>query len=213
MFLHMPNQYHYTSNGVSYSIDTSKKTVYQIGFSNHQQLERTKANGRMSCKKHNYDKCFEDLQYRRMVEVSIDNCTAPWYEKSMVLDARLFVIQPLIFTSFRANDNSNICTKAKDVNATVWVSQDMLQSIRQYCPSPCYTMQVSASGDNVVQAKAGKPQLILYFQTRIQMGDENYLYPALSLFAEVGGFMGLILGYSILNMAEFVVSTFDKYML
>ena len=74
-------------------------------------------------------------------------------------------------------------------------------------------MQVSASGDNVVQAKAGKPQLILYFQTRIQMGDENYLYPALSLFAEVGGFMGLILGYSILNMAEFVVSTFEKYML
>ena len=94
MFLHMPNQYHYTSNGVSYSIDTSKKTVYQIGFSNHQQLERTKANGRMSCRKHNYDKCFEDLQYLRMVEVSIDNCTAPWYEKSMVLDAHLFVIQP-----------------------------------------------------------------------------------------------------------------------
>ena len=108
MFLHMPNQYHYTSNSVSYSIDTSKKTVYQIGFNNHQQLERTKANGRMSCKIHNYDKCFEDLQYLRMVEVSMDNCTAPWYEKSVVLDAHLFVIHPLILTSFRAKDNSNI---------------------------------------------------------------------------------------------------------
>ena len=97
MFLHMPNQFHYTSNSVSYSIDISKKTVYQISFNNHQQLERTNTNGRISCKKHNYDKCFKDLEYLRMVEGSIDNCTTPWYEKSIMVWMHICLIFNLFY--------------------------------------------------------------------------------------------------------------------
>ena len=112
--------------------------------------------------------------------------------------------------SYRATDNSNICTKASDVNRTVWVAQGMMKSIRSDCDSPCATMQVSAKGNNVVPAKTGKPQLVLYFQSRIQIGTEQYLYTVLSLFAEVGGYVGLILGYSLLNLAELIISAFDR---
>ena len=109
-------------------------------------------------------------------------------------------------------DNSNICNKTSDVNATVWVAQGMMKSIRSDCDSPCATMQVSAMGNNVVPAKAGKPQLVLYFQSRIQIGREQYLYTMLSFFAEVGGYVSLILGYSLLNLAEVIISAFERMM-
>ena len=118
----------------------------------------------------------------------------------------------LIPPTHRAIDNSNICNKTSDVNSTVWVAQGMMKSIRSDCYSPCTTMQVSAKGNNVVPAKAGKPQLVLYFQSRIQTGREQYLYPVLSFFAEVGGYVGLILGYSLLNLAEVIISALDKKM-
>ena len=86
----------------------------------------------------------------------------------------------------------------------------MMKSIRSDCTSPCATMQVSAKGNNITPAKSGKPQLVLYFQWRIQIGTEHYLYTVLSLFAEVGGYVSLILGYSLLNIAEVIVAAFDK---
>ena len=85
-----------------------------------------------------------------------------------------------------------------------------MKSIRSDCDSPCATMQVSAKGNNITPAKSGKPQLVLYFQSRIQIGTEHYLYTLLSFFAEVGGYVSLILGYSLLNIAEVIVAAFDK---
>ena len=114
----------------------------------------------------------------------------------------------LIF--LRATDNSNICKKTSDVNSTVWVAQGMMKSIRSECTSPCNTMQVSAKGNNITPAKSGKPQLVLYFQSRIQIGKEHYLYTLISFFADVGGYVGFILGYSLLNIAEVIMAALDK---
>ena len=73
-------------------------------------------------------------------------------------------------------------------------------------------MQVSAMGNNVEGAKDGLPQLVLYFQSKVQTGRENYLYFLLSFFAEVGGYVGLIMGYSLLNLGEFIISTLTREM-
>ena len=108
-------------------------------------------------------------------------------------------------------DNSNICTKPEDINATMKIAQKMHHSLANVCNSPCTTMQVFAVGDNKFKAKSGHPQLVLVFQSRIQNGQEQYLYTILTLIAEVGGYVGLILGYSLLNVAEFLVALFRKY--
>ena len=81
MFLHFPDQFRYTSNRVSYSIDKSKKTVYQIALNNHYQLERLKTiNNRLvkTCSSSSYDDCFNQLEMDRMKAASEDNCTVPW---------------------------------------------------------------------------------------------------------------------------------------
>ena len=108
-------------------------------------------------------------------------------------------------------DNSNICTKPEDINATMKIAQKMHHSLANVCSSPCTTMQVFAVGDNKMRAKSEHPQLVLVFQSRIQNGQERYLYTFLSLIAEVGGYVGLILGYSLLNAAEFLIALFRKY--
>ena len=45
-------------------------------------------------------------------------------------------------------DNSNICTKPEDINATMKIAQKMHHSLANVCNSPCTTMQVFAVGDN-----------------------------------------------------------------
>ena len=110
-------------------------------------------------------------------------------------------------------DNSKICTKKSDVRAAISVASSMLKSVRKYCQSPCNTMQVSVLGGNVVGGKpGGKPQIRLFFQSKVMIGREEYLYNFLSFFAEVGGYVGLILGYSLLNLTRLVIAALEKMM-
>ena len=82
MFLHYPDQFRYTSNRVSYSIDISKKTQYQITLNNHYQLERliTRPDSQKvkTCSSSKFDDCFNQLEEARMKAASEDNCTTPW---------------------------------------------------------------------------------------------------------------------------------------
>ena len=40
-----------------------------------------------------------------------------------------------------------------------------------------------------------------YFQPEVVMSKQKYFYSGLSLFAEIGGYLGLLLGVSCLNLA------------
>ena len=47
-------------------------------------------------------------------------------------------------------------------------------------------------------------QLYLYFASRTMVSEELTLYTPLSLFAEIGGYVGLLLGVSIWNFAAWI---------
>ena len=51
--------------------------------------------------------------------------------------------------------------------------------------------------------------LTLYFKKSIQVRESYIAYPESSLFAEIGGYMGLLLGFSLLDFAK-VVDIFSK---
>ena len=109
-------------------------------------------------------------------------------------------------------DNSKICTKKSDVRAAISVASSMTKSVSKHCQSPCNTMQVSVLGNNVVGEgrPGGKPQVRLFFQSKVMIGREEYLYNFLSFFAEVGGYVGLILGFSLLNLTQLVITALEK---
>ena len=47
-------------------------------------------------------------------------------------------------------------------------------------------------------------QLYLYFAPRTMYSEEKVLYTPLSLFAEIGGYVGLLLGVSVWNFAAWI---------
>ena len=52
--------------------------------------------------------------------------------------------------------------------------------------------------------KDNKGLIWFYFEKRVVMSKENYFYSGNSLFAEIGGYLGLLLGVSFLNFASWV---------
>ncbi len=59
---------------------------------------------------------------------------------------------------------------------------------------------VEVAGKNVSDS-APFGQTIFYFPSRVVVSKENYFYTVLSLLAEIGGYVGLLLGVSLFHLA------------
>ena len=73
---------------------------------------------------------------------------------------------------------------------------------------------MSLSGRSGGQVKAAKDYSYsmadIEFQPWIETAQERALYTSLSLFAEVGGYVGIFVGYSLLNLAEIIYNILSK---
>ena len=73
------------------------------------------------------------------------------------------------------------------------------------CVKPCITMGVYF-GFPITGKNMGHPELAfvkLYFKTQINVRRSFLDYTSLSLFGEVGGYIGLLLGFSFLDLTFF----------
>jgi len=67
--------------------------------------------------------------------------------------------------------------------------------------APCHTLIVNVGGKNVITVEnSSYAQLNLYFPPRITVSQEIPLYTTMSLVAEIGGYLGLTLGVSVLEI-------------
>ena len=55
---------------------------------------------------------------------------------------------------------------------------------------------------SLFQRTDSKGAITLYFQLQVVMSKQEYFYSGLSLLAEIGGYLGLLLGVSFLNLAS-----------
>ena len=67
------------------------------------------------------------------------------------------------------------------------------------CPSPCATMTFSFGIPDTQPRVKDKYQYKVYFKRYIGVTKESLKYPVESLIAEVGGYLGLLLGVSVLD--------------
>ena len=66
-------------------------------------------------------------------------------------------------------------------------------------------MQVTVSGKNFKKHSSNETALLyFYYAQRVPLSKEHYFYLFLSLIAEIGGYVGLILGYSLFNLAAVI---------
>ncbi len=63
-------------------------------------------------------------------------------------------------------------------------------------------MTVTLSGKNVRSASSSEGRAYLYFPPRILVNKEDYFYSFLSTVAEIGGYVGLLMGISFLHLAS-----------
>ena len=71
------------------------------------------------------------------------------------------------------------------------------------CYRPCDYMDVSFGYPSIYDIKVNS-SLTLYFKKSIPVRESHIAYPTSSLFAEIGGYMGLLLGFSLLDFARVV---------
>ena len=138
-----------------------------------------------TCSKEIYDDCINEMLNLIMRKNTEDECRAP----------------------FVRDDNERICTKPKDINTTFWISMNRSTNQKKDCLIPCRSLKVNLGAKNYVKKNVADQeygQLFLYYDPRVTKNIEHRLYTILSLFAEIGGYVGLLLGYSVFNLATWI---------
>ena len=176
----------------------------QITVTDTQILERTvkedAGNGKeveeKTCAHHVYDDCIYGMLSNLMRNNTEDGCRVP----------------------FIRDDNDNICTKPLDINTTFWYAWNRVTNQKKDCLIPCRSLTVNLGAKNYVKKNVTEQDyglLYLYYAPRVTQNIEHRLYTVVSLFAEIGGYVGLILGYSLFNVvgwtSDIIESRMNKY--
>ena len=107
----------------------------------------------------------------------------------------------------RVLNNSNICTDLSETNL-MWKKYRKLMVIipsRKECLIPCNQMafDITWDGYGKISDNETVPVLsVLNFKKWIKKHEEKLIYTELNLLAEIGGYVGIFLGYSLLNLAD-----------
>ena len=88
------------------------------------------------------------------------------------------------------------------INGTFWIGWNRITNQERDCLLPCHSMMISVSAKNSVTFSSRTfAEAYLYFPPRIMLSQENDFYTFLSLMAEIGGYVGLLLGVSLFHLA------------
>ena len=146
----------------------------QITFVDVHMLQKKDAEGRLMCTREKYDDCIYGTMERLMMDTY--NCTSPW------------VI------------NQKICEKGVSVYRTYLISRGHVTNQLKDCLPPCNFLMVTVGARNFDHYENVTYSIQRYsFPQRILLTEENYLYLFLTLAAEIGGYVGLLLGVSFMH--------------
>ena len=172
---------------MGHKIFPGQKVVSQVKFTDFYQLERELPGNVKSCSYHKYDNCMYSKLYELMINKTKDHCTVPWIR-----------------------NNVRICTKPEDINETFWIAYNRVTNQYNDCDSPCHRLIVDLGAkETITLDNQTSANFHMYFPQKMLVIKENYLYTVLNLLAEIGGYMGLLLGYSLFNIATFVNKIID----
>ena len=94
-----------------------------------------------------------------------------------------------------------------------WMSPNLLFDVllQEKLGQPCHTLQISATEQTwQTDNRKYEKTLRIYFPQRVTRVTEKGLYNMRNLLAEIGGYVGIFWGFSLLNLADAVVSIVMK---
>lgn len=82
------------------------------------------------------------------------------------------------------------------------------------CQKPCHTIEILTglpfNGDSIVNEETG--QLTIYLKSTTKLSKMVLDYPWVTMLAEIGGYTGLILGISLVNITKVIAKMSQKFL-
>ena len=169
------------------------------------------------------EKCQNDKGYRRdncLYSASQEVIKAKYKNLSFV---KLLILQESeneigCTTPFHP-DKSNICLEYNKAYEAVRIFEDItlrnLTKANQLCPKPCQQYTISFTSYKEMSSKYfNGAMLLIQFPKYIRVSRSYYSYTLLELLAEVGGYVGLFLGVSIIQISgllRILITKLDKH--
>ena len=110
------------------------------------------------------------------------------------------------------SNTSKICSDDEDVKKALASYLEVANLQRSQCMQPCRSMPITITnvGKDDLSTSEEQHKTILQFQPWITISYQKEHYDFLSLLAEVGGYMGLLCGYSILYFVDIIYQRIIK---
>ena len=86
---------------------------------------------------------------------------------------------------------------------------DLLSASESNCLTPCATMDIIFGIPIIEMDNPKKSTMKMYFKKMIQVRRSYLAYSIISMFAEIGGYLGLLLGYSLLDLTNILDTIFN----
>ena len=88
----------------------------------------------------------------------------------------------------------------------MYLIANLVKASELFCAQPCARMDIWF-GIPVVDELVGEPnkaKLRIYFKKKLQVRKSYIAYTGVSLFAEIGGYLGLLLGISFMDIVRVI---------
>ena len=127
---------------------------------------------------------FDECMYKTMQKLMLEQvgCTVPWIP-----------------------DKSNICVEEGKRKAAFEVYQQNRRNQKDICPNSCLFTNMYFGPPVTGQNNEERSKFawgVFYFRRDIKVTTEYFLYSLLSMAAEIGGYVGLLLGASLVNIGQ-----------
>ena len=117
-------------------------------------------------------------------------CTTPWLLR---VSRELF------------DDQIEICTGNKSYEAAAFYVENRLPNFEE-CNNPCTSMEIVSSMKMMKNSSIEDSQARLFFKRTLQVNEETFVKSTLSMIAELGGYLGMTLGISLLDL-EYILGS------
>lgn len=183
IFIHHPGQF--LSPNSRSRVDVARGYFTKIAI-NHEVVQMLGGQEFSTCVNQDLEEyaTFDDCMYGRMQQLMLQRvgCTVPWIP-----------------------DKSNICVEDGQRKAAFEVYQQNRRNQRDICPNSCLftNMYFGPPVTGINNEERSKFAWgVFYFRRDIKVTTEYFLYSLLSMAAEIGGYVGLLLGASLVNLGQ-----------
>ncbi|XP_040580132.1 uncharacterized protein [Lepeophtheirus salmonis] len=184
-YLHKTGQFLDLSGRMAYHVNIGERIETQVNYQDARMLIKTKPNGLKTCSNDDYDTCMYNAMARHMYGAV--NCAVPFIR-----------------------NNSRICETPYQTNMTFWMFYNRVTNQMKDCLDPCSFLIINVGAKNYKTINESYGELLLYYAPKVMLSQEHYLYQVLSLLAEIGGYVGLLLGVSFFHVTGIINEVIDR---